>query len=224
MEKLVNLIFNSDVPTIEELLKKYPPRNFSSGEKVTRIAPSPTGFVHIGTIYMALVSERIAHQSNGIFYVRIEDTDEKREVEGSAELLANSFKNYGIIADEGMTDANQFNGNYGPYKQSERANIYKAFIKHLMLNGLAYPCFCSEEELDAIVQQQKAQNCPRLGYYGGWAKYRNFPIEESIKRIEAGDKYVIRFKSFGDFNKKIVVNMINGIDTAVNDSGRDNEV
>lgn len=206
MDKLTKLIFKEDLPTIDDIFKKYPNRNLNNGEKVTRIAPSPTGFVHIGTIYMALVSERIAHQSNGIFYVRIEDTDEKREVEGSAELLANSFKNYNIIADEGMVDANIYKGNYGPYKQSERRNIYKVFIKDLLEKELAYPCFCSEDELENIIKQQKAQNCSRLGYYGNWAKYRNFPIEEAIKKIENGEDYVIRFKSFGDFNKKIVIN------------------
>ena len=206
MDKLISLIFDKNLPSIEDIFKKYPNRGLNNGEKITRIAPSPTGFVHIGTIYMALVSERIAHQSNGVFYVRIEDTDQKREVEGSAELLANSFKNYNIIADEGMVGANEYKGNYGPYKQSERENIYKVFIKYLMENGLAYPCFCSEEELENIVKQQKAQNCSRLGYYGSWAKYRTFPIEEAIKKIENGEEYVIRFKSFGDFNKKIVVN------------------
>lgn len=206
MEELINLIFDKNLMTIEEVFNKYPRRNLTEGQKITRIAPSPTGFVHIGTIYMALISERIAHQSSGVFYVRIEDTDSKREVEGSAELLANSFKNYNIIADEGMIDADKFAGNYGPYKQSERADIYKVFIKHLMEQGLAYPCFCSEEELEMIINQQKAQNCPRLGYYGNWAKYRNLPIEEAINKIKNGEEYVIRFKSFGDFNKKIVVN------------------
>ena len=208
MEKLINLIFDKNLMTIEEVFNKYPSRNLKGDQKVTRIAPSPTGFVHIGTIYMALVSERIAHQSNGIFFVRIEDTDSKREVVGSSELLADTFKNYGIIADEGMVSANNFKGNYGPYKQSERKDIYKVFIKYLMEKGMAYPCFCTEEELEQIVNQQKAQNCSRLGYYGGWAKYRNFPIEEAIKKIENGEEYVIRFKSFGDFNKKVIVNDI----------------
>ena len=123
MDKLISLIFDKNLPSIEDIFKKYPNRNLNNGEKITRIAPSPTGFVHIGTIYMALVSERIAHQSNGVFYVRIEDTDQKREVEGSAELLANSFKNYNIIADEGMVGANEYKGNYGPYIQSKRENI-----------------------------------------------------------------------------------------------------
>lgn len=208
MEELISLIFDKELMSVEDVFKKYPPRNLVDGQRITRIAPSPTGFVHIGTIYMALVSERIAHQSNGIFFVRIEDTDLKREVDGAAELLANSFKNYGIIADEGMIDGDKFNGNYGPYKQSERENIYKVFIKHLMEQGLAYPCFCSEEELVQIVNQQKAQNCSRLGYYGNWAKYRNLPIAEAIRRIKDGEKYVVRFKSSGDFNKKIVVNDI----------------
>ncbi len=206
MKELIELIFKDKLMTVEEVFKKYPPRNLKDGQRITRIAPSPTGFVHIGTIYMALVSERIAHQSGGKFFVRIEDTDGKREVEGAADLLAQSFKKYGIIADEGMVDADKFVGDYGPYKQSERENIYKVFIKHLMEQGLAYPCFCSEEELEEIVQQQKAQNCPRLGYYGGWAKYRNLPLEEAKRRIKNGDEYVIRFKSFGNFNKKIVVN------------------
>jgi glutamyl-tRNA synthetase len=206
MEKLINLIFGNSLPMVEEIYSKYPPRNLLPEQKVTRIAPSPTGFVHLGTIYMGLICERVAHRSNGVFFVRIEDTDTKREVEGSADTLAKTFIKYNIIADEGMISGDKSIGNYGPYKQSERKHIYKAFARDLMKQNMAYPCFCGEEELENIVSQQKAQNCSRLGYYGGWAKYRNFPIEEAIKKIENGDEYVIRFRSDGNFNKKIVIN------------------
>lgn len=206
MDTLINKIFPETLPTIEEIYEMFPPRNLKSEQKVTRIAPSPTGFVHIGTIYAGLIAERIAHCSKGVFFIRIEDTDTKREVKGSADALTNTFQKYGIIPDEGMITGDKFIGDYGSYKQSERKKIYHAFIKDMLKRGLAYPCFCTEEELENIVNQQKAQNCQRLGYYGGWAKYRNFPIEEAIRKIDAGEEYVIRIKSNGDANKKIVTN------------------
>ena len=205
MEKVVNLIFKQPLPTVEEIYKRYSYRNLKPEQKITRVAPSPTGCVHIGTMYMALVCERVAHQSNGVFYLRIEDTDTKREVEGIAEKIPYLFKQYGIKFDEGYREDKTDFGNYGPYKQSQRKEIYNVFIKDLLLRGLAYPCFCSEQELENIVAQQKAQNCQDLGYYGGWAKYRNFPVEETIKKLEAGEQYVIRFKSNGNSNKKIIV-------------------
>ncbi len=206
MDILVDKIFDNNLPSIEEIYNKYQARNLKPEQKVTRVAPSPTGFVHIGTIYMALISERIAHLSDGIFYLRIEDTDEKREKPGATDALAKALNTYNIKTDEGVTSSTKEFGQYGPYKQSNRKHIYQAFIKDMLLRGLAYVCFCSEDELNSIVEQQKAQACPRLGYYGNWAKYRNFPIDEAIKKIDNGEEFVIRFKSPGNFNNKIVVN------------------
>lgn len=205
MEELINIIFDNSLPKVEEIFEKYKKREIDDGQKITRFAPSPTGFIHIGNLYSALVNERVAHKSGGIFFLRIEDTDEKREVEGAVDKVISALKYFDIKYDEG-SNGNEETGNYAPYQQSKRKNIYKVFVKDLIERGLAYPCFCTEEELENIVKQQKAQNCQRLGYYGAWAKYRNLPIEEVIRKIEAGEKYVIRFKSPGNFNNKIVVN------------------
>lgn len=205
MEELINIIFDNSLPKVEEIFEKYKKREIDDGQKITRFAPSPTGFIHIGNLYSALVNERVAHKSGGIFFLRIEDTDEKREVEGAVDKVISALKYFDIKYDEG-SNGNEETGNYAPYQQSKRKNIYKVFVKDLIERGLAYPCFCTEEELENIVKQQKAQNCQRLGYYGTWAKYRNLPIEEVIRKIEAGEKYVIRFKSPGNFNNKIVVN------------------
>lgn len=207
MEDLIKLIFGENLPSRENIFNKYKTRNLKNGQKVTRFAPSPTGFIHIGNLYSALVNERVAHISDGIFFLRIEDTDEKREIEGAVNKIINALEYFDIKYDEGTDGINEI-GNYAPYKQSDRKEIYKVFIKDLMERGMAYPCFCTEEELENIIKQQKAQNCSRLGYYGNWAKYRNLPIEESIKRIKNGEEYVIRFRSNGNFNKNIVVNDI----------------
>ena len=207
MEDLIKLIFGENLPSRENIFNKYKTRNLKNGQKVTRFAPSPTGFIHIGNLYSALVNERVAHISDGIFFLRIEDTDEKREIEGAVNKIINALEYFDIKYDEGTDGINEI-GNYAPYKQSDRKEIYKVFIKDLMKRGMAYPCFCTEEELENIIKQQKAQNCSRLGYYGNWAKYRNLPIEESIKRIKNGEEYVIRFRSNGNFNKNIVVNDI----------------
>lgn len=207
MEDLIKLIFGENLPSRENIFNKYKTRNLKNGQKVTRFAPSPTGFIHIGNLYSALVNERVAHISDGIFFLRIEDTDEKREIEGAVNKIINALEYFDIKYDEGTDGINEI-GNYAPYKQSDRKEIYKVFIKDLMERGMAYPCFCTEEELENIIKQQKAQNCSRLGYYGNWAKYRNLPIEESIKKIKNGEEYVIRFRSNGNFNKNIVVNDI----------------
>ena len=207
MEDLIKLIFGENLPSRENIFNKYKTRNLKNGQKVTRFAPSPTGFIHIGNLYSALVNERVAHISDGIFFLRIEDTDEKREIEGAVNKIINALEYFDIKYDEGTDGINEI-GNYAPYKQSDRKEIYKVFIKDLMERGMAYPCFCTEEELENIIKQQKAQNCSRLGYYGNWAKYRNLPIEESIKKIKNGEEYVIRFRSNGSFNKNIVVNDI----------------
>ncbi len=205
MEELIKLIFGNDLPSVDNIFDKYKTRQLENRQKVTRFAPSPTGFIHIGNLYSALVDERVAHISNGIFFLRIEDTDEKREVLGAVEKIISALNYFDIKYDEG-TDGTVNIGIYAPYKQSERREIYKVFIRDLMERGLAYPCFCTEDELETIINQQKAQNCQRLGYYGSWAKYRNFPIEESVKKIKQGEEYVIRFKSNGNFNKNIVIN------------------
>lgn len=205
MEELTKLIFGNDLLSKEDIFNKYKARELKEGQRVTRFPPSPTGFIHIGNLYCALIDERVAHSSGGIFYFRIEDTDEKREKAGAIQKIIDALKYFDIKYDEGTDGVNEI-GNYAPYKQSDRRDIYKVFVKDLMERGLAYPCFCSEEELEAIVNQQKAQNCSRLGYYGNWAKYRNFPIEEAIKRIKQGEEYAIRFRSNGNFNKNIVVN------------------
>ena len=207
MEDLIKLIFGENLPSRENIFNKYKIRNLKNGQKVTRFAPSPTGFIHIGNLYSALVNERVAHISDGIFFLRIEDTDEKREIEGAVNKIINALEYFDIKYDEGTDGINEI-GNYAPYKQSDRKEIYKVFIKDLMERGMAYPCFCTEEELENIIKQQKAQNCSRLGYYSNWAKYRNLPIEESIKKIKNGEEYVIRFRSNGNFNKNIVVNDI----------------
>lgn len=177
-------------------------RNLSEGAKVTRYAPSPTGFQHIGGVFAALVAERIAKQSGGVFYLRIEDTDQKREVEGAIADTIATMHNFNIDFDEGMTGEDSSKGEYGPYKQSERGEIYKTFAKDLISKGLAYPCFCSEEEMNATREEQTAiKETP--GYYGKWAKCRNLTPEEAVARIEKGDKFVIRLKSPGDMERRV---------------------
>ena len=161
---LADLLFPDIDKTVDYFEEKYPPRNLAEGAKVTRIAQSPTGFIHIGNLFGALVDERLAHQSGGIFYLRIEDTDQKRKVDGAVELIIDTFKRYGLSFDEGYTEDGGV-GDYGPYRQRERAEIYQTVAKHLVEKGLAYPCFCTEEDLDKIRKSQlEAGENP--GYYG----------------------------------------------------------
>lgn len=200
----IDKIFPEPLPLIEEIENKYPPRELAEGQRVTRIAPSPTGFMHIGGIYAALISERVAHQSGGIFYLRIEDTDTKREVEGATALIASSIRAYGIIPDEGVDVEGMEHGSYGPYCQSERKLIYQAYIKKLLEEGKAYPCFSTPEELEEIRKHQELSGA-RLGYYGKWAKSRNLPKELVEEKINAGEKFVIRFKSEGVYDNKITI-------------------
>ncbi len=197
---LANLIFPNIDKDINFYLEKYPNRNLKEGEKVTRIAPSPTGYMHLGTMYQALINFMMAKNSNGIFYLRNEDTDTKREVEGALKLVIDTLKDYSIVPSEYEMDGNIY-GNYGPYVQSERKEIYHAFIKHLIEIGRAYPCFCTKEDLEELRNRQEARKF-RTGYYGKWAKCRLLPVEEQIKRIEAGQEYVIRFRSEGNFDHK----------------------
>ena len=198
---LADLIF-PDVKEISYYEEKYPRRDLPEGAMVLRVAPSPTGNVHIGTIYQALIDKIAAKRSNGVFYVRIEDTDQKREVEGGISQIIKSMKDFDVLPDEGMTTETEWNGNYGPYKQSMRKEIYQAYAKYMIEQGKAYPCFCSQEELDEIREKQTAAKI-RPGYYGIWAKYRTLPVEEAAEKIKNGEDYIIRFKSPGREDRKI---------------------
>ncbi len=199
---LANLIFPNITETIEDLEKKYPKRNLPEGAKVIRFAPSPTGFLHTGSLFVSLVDCYLAHQSNGIFYIRLEDTDTKREITGSGEALVEQLKTFDIVPDEGYISEEVELGNYGPYKQSDRSHIYNICIKHLIEMGRAYPCFCSAEELAELRKEQEARK-EIPGYYGKYAKYRDYPVEQAIQKIKEGNPYIIRFKSMGDHNHKV---------------------
>ena len=198
-KELADLIFPNITKTIEDYEKEYPERNIVDG-KVTRFAPSPTGFMHIGNMMSAVIDYVLAKQSNGVFYLRNEDTDQARTVEGAVEFIHHVLNHYGLTPSEYELNGD-IKGNYGPYVQSERKEIYHAFIKHLIEIGRAYPCFLTTEEEEEIREIQ-TQTKKRIGIYGRYAKYRNLPVEEAIERIKNGEKYVIRFKSEGDFNQK----------------------
>lgn len=202
-EKLAELIFPNIDKTPEYYLEKFKKRELKEGAKVTRYAPSPTGFQHIGGVFSSLVSERLAHQSEGVFYLRIEDTDQKREVSGAIDDTLKTMHTFGMDFDEGITGETTEKGEYGPYKQSERADIYRAFVKDLIKKGLAYPCFMTAEELNELREKQIAEKLTP-GCYGEFAKYRDLDPAEAIKKIEAGDEYIIRLKSPGDENKRTV--------------------
>ncbi|MBQ7924578.1 MAG: glutamate--tRNA ligase [Clostridia bacterium] len=191
------LIKDENVKPLEEYEKQYPERTLEKGAQVTRLAPSPTGFMHIGNLYVALANERIAHQSGGVFYLRIEDTDEKRKVEGAVDVIHKSLKYFGVKFDEGA----DLCGEYGPYYQRQRAEIYHAYAKELIRQGLAYPCFCTEEDLEKIREHQ-TENKLLPGYYGEFAKCRDLTEEEIYANLAAGKKYVIRLRSQGDVNVK----------------------
>ena len=202
MKKLANaLIPDGDLLSPEEYEEIYPPRNLPKGVEVTRLAPSPTGFIHLGNLYSALADERVAHTTGGVFYLRIEDTDEKRKVDGAVESVIRSLKYFGIRFDEGA-EINSSLNNYGPYYQRQREKIYKSFVKKLLEEGLAYPCFCTAEELDAVRASQ-TKSKETTGYYGKYAKCRNLTEEEIYDNIKAGKPYVIRLKSQGSIDNKI---------------------
>ncbi len=196
--KLANaLIPDENVKPLSYYEEQYPERTLEKGAQVTRLAPSPTGFMHLGNLYVALANERIAHQSGGVFFLRIEDTDEKRKVEGAVEVIHSSLKYFGVAFDEGA----DLCGEYGPYYQRQRAEIYHAYAKELIMKGLAYPCFCGEDELESIRNHQ-TENKLLPGYYGEFAKCRNLTEEEIYQNLAAGKPYVIRLKSQGDVEKK----------------------
>lgn len=200
-KELADLIF-PNVKDKEYYEEKYPRRDLPEGAMVLRVAPSPTGNVHIGTIYQALINKITAQRSGGVFYARIEDTDQKREIDGGIEQIIRALNDFDVAPDEGMVSYDEWKGNYGPYKQSLRKEIYQSYAKFLLEQGKAYPCFCSQEELNEIRSKQETAKI-RPGYYGVWAKYRNLTVQEAIEKIKNGDSYIIRFKSQGREDKKI---------------------
>lgn len=195
-EELADILF-PDVKSREFYEEKYPRRNLNSGEIVTRFAPSPTGFVHMGSLLTAYACRLFATESNGVFMLRIEDTDQKREVENGISGIISDLKDYDITIDEGP----EVGGLYGPYVQSERRDIYLAFAKDLVKKGKAYPCFCTAEEL-ADIRSMQELNKERIGYFGSYSKCRNLSLEEVKEKLASGIPYVIRLKSTGDFSRQ----------------------
>ena len=198
---LADLIF-PDVKDIAYYEEKYPERNLPEGAIVSRFAPSPTGFVHIGGLYQALVAKEVTQKTGGVFYLRVEDTDQKREVENGVIGIINSLKEFDLLPDEGMFSEREEKGSYGPYKQSLRKDIYQAYAKYLIEQGKAYPCFCTPDEGEELRKKQEAAKI-RPGYYGVWAKCRNITVEDAISKIKNGEDYIIRFKSPGREDRKI---------------------
>ncbi len=202
-KELAELLFGHITKQPEYYEEKYPKRSLPEGAAVTRIGPSPTGFVHLGNLYNAIIGERLAHQSGGTFFLRIEDTDAKREVEGAAQLVISAMDFFGIRFDEGAT-ADSDNGEYGPYRQRLRKEIYQCYAKKLVEEGMAYPCFCTEDELAAMREEQMSKKL-NFGYYGEWAKCRGLSFDEIKAKIENGDPYVLRFRSHGDEKNHVEV-------------------
>lgn len=198
---LADKLFPHITETPEQVEARYPKRQLPEGAKVTRMGPSPTGFMHLGNLYGALVDERLAHQSGGVFYLRIEDTDRKREVEGGVQTIIDAFSAFGLPFDEGATLDGE-TGAYGPYRQSQRAQIYQTFVKSLMERGMAYPCFCTEEELAAAHAEQE-KNKENFGYYGKYALWRDRPLDDIEKELAKGTPYVVRFRSEGSIENKV---------------------
>ena len=195
-KELAELIFPDVKETVKDLDKRFPKRNLPEGAEVTRFAPSPTGFLHTGSLFTAMIAHKFAKQSGGIYFFRLEDTDQKREIAGTGLDLVKQLKNFGIVADEGYYGDHE-EGSYGPYVQSKRADIYKIVIKELIKKGRAYPCFCTKQDLDDLRMVQEA-NKVIPGYYGEYARCRHLSIDEMIENIKAGKPYVIRFKSKGN--------------------------
>lgn len=204
-ETLAELLFSEIVKTPEDYFEKYPKRNLKEGAAVTRFAPSPTGFLHIGGLFAAMVAKRVAEKSGGVFYLRIEDTDKKREIDGGVKLIVDGLNAFGITPDEGFVDGESEVGNYGPYRQSDRAEIYRCFAKKLVAEGKAYPCFCGEDEIAEIRKEQEADKL-RTGYYGKYAKCRNLTLDEIKAKLDAGMQYVVRLKSEGNEDHRIKFN------------------
>ena len=198
---LANLVF-PDVKDINYYEEKYAKRDLPEGAIVTRFAPSPTGFVHIGGLYQALVARKVSKQTGGVFFLRIEDTDQKREIENGVTGIVSSLQDFDMSPDEGQINETEELGNYGPYKQSLRKEIYQAYAKHMLAQGKAYLCFCTSEDLDNMRAKQEAAKV-RTGYYGVWATCRKLTVEEMAERVKNGENYIVRFKSPGREDRKI---------------------
>lgn len=208
---LAELLFPDVKDSIEDLEKRYPERALPEGARVTRFAPSPTGYLHIGAFYTALVNLLTAKASGGTAYLRIEDTDKKREIDDGVSAIINGFKKLGVEFSEGVTGFGTESGDYGPYTQSKRVGIYHTVAKELVKKGLAYPCFCTAEELCALREQEEKDGALITGYFGKYAKCRNLSFEEIKEKLEKNEPYVLRFRSFGDENRRIVFDdMIRG--------------
>ena len=208
---LAELLFPDVKDSIEDLEKRYPERALPEGARVTRFAPSPTGYLHIGAFYTALVNLLTAKASGGTSYLRIEDTDKKREIDDGVSAIINGFKKLGVEFSEGVTGFGTESGDYGPYTQSKRVGIYHTVAKELVKKGLAYPCFCTAEELSALREQEEKDGALITGYFGKYAKCRNLSFEEIKEKLEKNEPYVLRFRSFGDENRRIVFDdMIRG--------------
>ena len=193
---LANLLFPSSKETVEDIFLKYPKRNLKPEQFVLRFAPSPTGFLHLGTVYTSLINTKLANQSDGVCILRIEDTDKSREIEGGVDMIINGLSEFGIEFDESING-----GEYGPYLQSEREDIYKVFAKDMVARGVAYPCFASEKELEGIRKKQEELGV-RTGYYGSFAKWRDASFDDIKTALDEGEEFVIRLYSTGDFEKK----------------------
>ena len=204
-KELADIMYPNVTKIIDDYEKMYPERNLKEGAIVSRFAPSPTGFVHMGSLLTAFIERKFPKDTGGVFYLRIEDTDQKRSVENGIQGIIDDLKNFDITIDEGVVSENEEKGNYGPYIQSKRTDIYNTFAKYLVENDYAYPCFCSSEDIEEIRKRQE-KNKDRIGYYGRFARCRNLTNEERAEKIKNGESYVLRLKSTGDFNKKITIN------------------
>jgi len=203
--ELAELIFPNITKTPEDYEKIYPKRTLKEGAVVSRFAPSPTGFVHMGSLLTTLIERKIPDETEGVFFLRIEDTDQKRSVENGIKGIVDDLNNFNIKIDEGAIGEDEEIGEYGPYIQSKRKEIYECYAKDLIAKGLAYPCFCTPEELDETRNIQEL-NKERIGYYGSFAKCRNLTNEERAERIKNGENYIIRLKSPGNYENKVVFN------------------
>jgi glutamyl-tRNA synthetase len=194
----IDALFPADLPEPAHWEQRFGPRRLPQGAEVTRFCPSPTGFAHIGGIYVAMIDKAVARQSEGVYFVRIEDTDQAREVEGAVDQFDRAFGHFGVLSDE-----DDETGAYGPYFQSRRSEIYLTYVREFLRNGSAYPCFATKEELAASAEQQRANKAP-TGYYGRWAIWRDAPVEQVRERLAAGDPYVVRFRSPGVGTGRVV--------------------
>ena len=199
-KELAQLLFPNITKAPQDMEDMYPPRTLKEGARVTRFAPSPTGFLHFGNLFTCMVSYKTAKTTDGVFYVRVEDTDQKRKVEGAIDVMLKGLSVYGINADEGVVGDEKEIGNYGPYYQSARVEIYQTYAKALVEQGLAYPCFCSADELDEIRTAQENESIK--GYWGKWAKCRDLSFEQIKANIDSGMSWTLRLKSPGDLEKK----------------------